>query len=367
MESLSRDELVDMCQKRGIDKRLISGRRIPYLINLLTQNPELPPELPQQPQIRYIDLFCGLGAFHTAFNSHAPFQCIMACDINDTVRKIYQQNYNLEPKADIRQIKPEEIPDFEILCAGFPCQPFSIAGNGEGFQDREKGNLFYDILKIIDAKKPPMCILENVKNLETHDDGNTYATIRTELTTRGYQVTSKVMNATNYGSPQARQRIFIVATKDRPFTLPQGTSPATPVSSIIDTTITRDDIDREKYELKEKKTKASPGKPHILYDVMSRQTKKGGRQGERVYSIDSVGITVCASSGGPGAKTGLYKVDEQVRRLSVKETLGMFGFPPTYNFTGVSQEEALFCLGNSIVVQVIQAFVPNVLAWFTRA
>ena len=368
MESFTREQLVDMCQKRGIDKKLISGRRIPYLINLLTQNPPPQPQQPPQPQIRYIDLFCGLGAFHTAFNGPStPFQCIMACDINETVRKIYQQNYNLEPKADIRQIKPEEIPDFEILCAGFPCQPFSIAGNGEGFQDREKGNLFYDILKIIDAKKPPMCILENVKNLETHDNGNTYATIRTELTTRGYQITSKVMNAANYGSPQARQRIFIVATKDRPFTLPQGTSPATPVSSIIDTTIRRDDIDREKYELKEKKTKASPGKPHILYDVISRQTKKGGRQGERVYSIDSVGITVCASSGGPGAKTGLYKVDEQLRRLSVKETLGMFGFPLTYNFTSVSQEEALFCLGNSIVVQVIQAFVPNILAWFTNA
>ena len=327
-------------------------------------------ESPHTP-IRYIDLFCGLGAFHTAFTyANTPFKCVMACDINETVRKIYQQNYNLEPKADIRQIKPEEIPDFEILCAGFPCQPFSIAGNGEGFQDREKGNLFYDILKIIDAKKPPMCILENVKNLETHDNGNTYSTICRELTTRGYQVTSKVMNAAKYGSPQARQRIFIVATKDRPFTFPKesdGTSPATTVSSIIDTTITRDDIDREKYELKQKKTKASPGKPHILYDVISRQTKKGGRQGERVYSIDSVGITVCASSGGPGAKTGLYKVADQVRRLSVKETLGMFGFPPTYNFTGVSQEEALFCLGNSIVVQVIQAFVPNVLAWFTRA
>jgi DNA (cytosine-5)-methyltransferase 1 len=176
------------------------------------------------------------------------------------------------------------------------------------------------------------------------------------------------MNAANYGSPQARQRIFIVATKDQPFTMP-STRPSntiTKVSSIIDATV-QDDIDRTKYELKQKKTKASQGKPHILYDVISKQTKKGGRQGERVYSIDSVGITVCASSGGPGAKTGLYKVGDLVRRLSVKETLGMFGFPPTYNFTGVSQEEALFCLGNSIVVQVIQAFVPNVLAWFTNA
>lgn len=359
MNSKSRVELIDLCKAAQI--KGYSGRPKPYLINLLTQSLQS-----QQAPIRYIDLFCGLGAFHTAFTTPS-FQCVMACDINETVRKIYKQNYDLEPKADIRQIKPNEIPDFEILCAGFPCQPFSIAGNGQGFEDKQKGNLFYDILKIIDAKQPPMCILENVKNLETHDNGNTYATIERELKARGYQVTSNVLNSANYGSPQARQRIFIVATKGRPFTIPSPTTtPFNTVSSIIDRSI-QDDIDREKYELKSKKTKKTEGKPHIIYDIISKATKKGGRQGERVYSIDSVGITVCASSGGPGAKTGLYKVGDLVRRLTVKETLGMFGFPTTYNFTGIGQEEALFCLGNSIVVQVIQAFVPNLLAWFANA
>jgi len=355
MESKSRTELIALCKEAQL--KGYSGRPKAYLINLL-QSPT-----PSTSPIRYIDLFCGLGAFHTAFT---PFQCVMACDINETVRKIYKQNYNLEPKADIRQIKLQEIPDFEILCAGFPCQPFSIAGNGQGFEDKQKGNLFYDILKIIDHKQPPMCILENVKNLETHDDGNTYATIERELKARGYLVTSKVLNAANYESPQARQRIFIVATKDRPFTIPTTSSNTRAVSSIIDTSV-KEDIDRVKYELKAKKTKKAQGKPHILYDVISKATKKGGRQGERVYSIDSVGITVCASSGGPGAKTGLYKVGDLVRRLTVKETLGMFGFPSTYNFTGIGQEEALFCLGNSIVVQVIQAFVPSLLAWFANA
>ena len=354
MESKSRDELIALCKAKGV--KGFSGRPKPYLINLLTQSSTSP--------IRYIDLFCGLGAFHTAFNT-PEFQCVMACDINETVRKIYKQNYDLEPKADIRQIKLDEIPDFEILCAGFPCQPFSIAGNGQGFEDKQKGNLFYDILKIIDHKLPPMCILENVKNLETHDNGNTYATIERELKTRGYLVTSKVLNAANYGSPQARQRIFIVATKDHPFFIPTPSNTVVNVSSVIDTSV-EDDIDRVKYELKAKKTKKSEGKPHIVYDVISKATKKGGRQGERVYSIDSVGITVCASSGGPGAKTGLYKVGDVVRRLTVKETLGMFGFPSTYNFTGIGQEEALFCLGNSIVVQVVQSFVLSVRTWFSN-
>lgn len=316
-------------------------------------------------KIRYIDLFCGLGAFHTAFNTAPEFECVLACDIDDGVLKIYKANYGLEPKADIRKLEIAKIPDFEILCAGFPCQPFSIAGNGEGFADTTKGNLFFDILKIVDAKKPLMCILENVKNLKTHDGGNTYQTIETELTRRGYTITSKVINATEYGSPQARHRIFIVATKGKPFTIPAGSKAQVPVSAILDSSVDRNDLNMDLYDLVKKPTKAhTAGKPTVLFDVISKKTKKGGRQGERVYSVDAAGITVCASSGGPGAKTGLYKVGESVRRLTVKETLGMFGFPPTYQFPSVSQEDCLFYLGNSIVVNIILAFVPAVQRWF---
>lgn len=351
-------------------------------------------------KIRYIDLFCGLGAFHTAFNefnkmfetkfdtkfetksgtksetkfdtkfetkfetkietNQKTFECVLACDIDEGIRKIYKENYNIEPKGDICTI--ENIPDFEILCAGFPCQPFSIAGNGHGFKDK-KGNLFYDILKIIDAKQPPMCILENVKNLKTHDNGKTYKVIETELKNRGYLLTSKVINSACYGSPQARHRIFIVATKNKAFEIPEMKIYSN-VSSIIDFSVD-DSIDLKKYtpEKKERpEKKEKKGIPIILYDVISKSTQKGGRQGERVYSIDSAGITVCASSGGPGAKTGLYKVGNNVRRLTVKETIGMFGFPE--NFKLSSCEKSLFYLGNSIVVNVLNSFVPVVYTWF---
>jgi len=351
------EELKALCKARGILG--YSGKKKDALRALL--------EAAGNDKIRYIDLFCGLGAFHTAFAS-SSFECVLACDIDEGVRGIYTANYGLEPKDDIRTLDTAKMPDFDLLCAGFPCQPFSIAGNGEGFKDVEKGNLFYSILKIIDAKQPPMCILENVKNLKTHDGGKTYSTIESELTKRGYLVTSKVINAADYGSPQARQRIFIVATKDKPFTIPEGSKVHTPVSSIIDTSIVKNELDMAKYTLVAKPTKGMvAAKPNIVFDVVSRATKKGGRQGERVYSVDSVGITVCASSGGPGAKTGLYKVGEGVRRLTVKETLGMFGFPSTYSFPCVSQEDALFYLGNSIVVNVVTAFVPGVEAWFARA
>ena len=92
-------------------------------------------------KIRYIDLFCGLGAFHTAFDTNSAFECVFACDIDEGIQKIYKTNYGLDISGDIRQVNLEKMPDFELLCAGFPCQPFSIAGNKEGFNDKEKGNL----------------------------------------------------------------------------------------------------------------------------------------------------------------------------------------------------------------------------------
>ena len=320
----------------------------------------------EQHVVKYIDLFCGLGAFHTAFDTDPRFKCVFACDIDAGIRQIYKDNYGLDVHGDIRTINTEELPDFDILCAGFPCQPFSIAGNGEGFNDTEKGNLFYDILTIIDAKTPRMCILENVKNLKTHDSGRTYATIESELTKRGYLVTSKVLNAVDYGSPQARQRIFIVATKDKAFAIPPPTGVIRPVSSILDQTDTDTSLNWDKYQLeKTASVVKNIAKPKILYNVVDKTTKKGGRQGERVYDVSHVGITVCASSGGPGAKTGLYKIGDCIRRLSVRETLGMFGFPSTYKFSETRAESALFYLGNSIVVDVVKAFVPVVSEWFT--
>ena len=378
----TRDELIAICKEQKI-KGYSSMKKDEIIQLLLGANSNTTPTI-----IRYIDLFCGLGAFHTAFNSSTKFKCVLACDIDEGVRKIYKANYEIEPVNDIRTINVDTMPEFDLLCAGFPCQPFSIAGNGEGFKDKEKGNLFYDILKIIDAKIPRMCILENVKNLKTHDNGNTYKAIETELLKRDYIITSKIINSAEYGSPQARQRIFIVATKIKPFVIPTPVKITNPVSTIIDTTYVKDELNRLRYTLKAKTIKLDASRPHILYDVypvLSPEKKKildeaksklektggdpatldkGGRQGERVYGIDAVGVTICASSGGPGAKTGLYKVGDTIRRLNVKETLGMFGFPTSYKFPDITNEDALFYLGNSIVVNVPLTFVPVIEAWF---
>jgi DNA (cytosine-5)-methyltransferase 1 len=385
----TRNELIVICKEQKIKD--YSNKKKDEIIQLLLGAKNIINTAEISPTtIHYIDLFCGLGAFHAAFKSSTKFKCVLACDIDEGIRNIYKSNYGICPCSDIRTIDVNTMPDFDLLCAGFPCQPFSIAGKGKGFDDKEKGNLFYEILKIIDAKTPKMCILENVKNLKTHDNGNTYKTIETELVKRNYIITSKIINSADYGSPQARQRIFIIATKDKPFVIPSPIKITNPVSTIIDKTYIKDELNRTRYTLKAKvmKTKIDISKPHILFDVfpvLSPEKKKlldeakakleklgtnpsildkGGRQGERVYDINAVGVTICASSGGPGAKTGLYKVGDTIRRLNVIETLGMFGFPNDYKFPNITNEDALFYLGNSIVVNVPLTFVPVIETWF---
>jgi DNA (cytosine-5)-methyltransferase 1 len=158
----------------------------------------------------------------------------------------------------------------------------------------------------------------------------------------------------------------MVATKGRKFTFPGKRSSHTPVSSIIDS-LDKSDWDQSGYYLVPKKSKSRPFRPQILFDVYSEATKKGGRQGERVYDSSGCGITVCASSGGPGAKTGLYKVGNAIRKLNSRECLRMFGFPESYDFLDATEQQRMFFLGNSIVVNVVEALIPSVIEIFQDA
>jgi DNA (cytosine-5)-methyltransferase 1 len=319
-------------------------------------------------EIKYIDLFCGLGAFHNAFNSlqteYTRYKCVFACDIDDNVRKIYNENYGIEPDGDINNISIDSIPDFDILCGGFPCQPFSIAGKKEGFEDKAKGNLFYSILRIIDKKTPNTIVLENVKNLVSINGGETFNTIIDELQNRGYIVSWKVIDSKYFNSPQSRQRLFIIGCLNKKYEFPLEPSKiVSHVSSIIDTTETTYLDYEDKYRLEKcKGTTGAKNNCKMLYKMIHKISNNGGRQGERVYSIHSCGPTICASSGGPGAKTGLYYIDEKVRRLNVNETLKMFGFEENYKWdTFVKNETMLFYLGNSIVVNVLKVLLSNII------
>ena len=311
--------------------------------------------------LKYIDLFCGLGAFHTAFNninasqSKTKYECVLACDINENVRNIYQENYNLKPHGDINSLNIDTIPDFDILCAGFPCQPFSIAGNQKGFQDETRGNLFYKILEIVDKKQPETLILENVKNLHTIHNGETFKVIKESLVARGYNVSYKVIDSRYYGCPQSRQRIYIICNKTTHYKFREIKAPIVPVSTIIDDSVTDFFDYTPKYFLK-----PCTGNSMMKYYLINKATGNGGRQGERVYNLDKCGPTICATSGGPGAKTGLYDFNGKIRKLNVTECLRMFGFSDDYKYdTLANKSDMLFYLGNSIVVNVIEQLIKD--------
>lgn len=222
--------------------------------------------------------------------------------------------------------------------------------------------MFFKILEIIDAKVPEMIILENVKNLKTIDNGNTMKTIVKELEQRDYTVYFKVLNAVYFGSPQCRERLFIIALKHRTeFEFPSENRHN--ISKVQDILVDASDNIcnfQGKYEVKKINSKSSALKPKLTHALINTKTGKGGRQGERVYDIQHPGPTICASSGGPGAKTGLYMVNDQIRRLTVLECLRMFGFPDNYQYD-VDDNKMLFYLGNSIVTNVVDAIIKKLL------
>lgn len=309
-------------------------------------------------KIRYADLFCGIGAFHQAFKRDPSFKCVFASDIDEGARRVYERNHGVRPEGDIRKVDAESFPDVDLICAGIPCQSFSIAGSKKGFGD-QNGNLFWEVARILERKMPRMVIVENVKNLMSHDGGNTYDTMKSALNDLGYRVFAKVLDSSHYGSPQCRQRVFIVAVLDGDFEFPSKAAKQVVVGSILGESSSA--WDPEGYELVPKGGGPRPFKPRIIFNVVSKSTGKGGRQGERVYDPSCCGITICASSGGPGAKTGLYKVGETIRRLGVGECLAMFGFPDDFDFLDIPEEQRIFYLGNSIVVNVVEAMIPSVI------
>lgn len=169
--------------------------------------------------LRFIDLFCGIGGFHQAL-SKMGHVCVFASDIDLKCRESYEKNYGISPVGDITKVSVEDIPDFDILCAGFPCQPFSKAGLQEGFADQTRGTLFYNILRIIHHHRPRWLILENVRNLATHGGGNTWKTIRSSIREAGYNTYEDpiIANVLHFQIPQFRERVLILAARnDMPF------------------------------------------------------------------------------------------------------------------------------------------------------
>lgn len=202
---------------------------------------------------RFIDLFCGIGGFHQAMESLGG-ECVFASDIDPDCRKTYKANYGIEPVGDITKVDAADIPAHDVLCAGFPCQAFSKAGKRLGFEDETKGTLFFDVCRILEHHKPKYAILENVRNLASHDHGNTWRVIHDRLQDMGYNLLPEpVIFSPHYvGIPQHRERVYIMCVRKgigeiRPFEFNKRELPKCTIESILQDDNEVQDI--EKYRI----------------------------------------------------------------------------------------------------------------------
>ncbi|MGL4610020.1 MAG: DNA (cytosine-5-)-methyltransferase, partial [Trueperaceae bacterium] len=193
-------------------------------------------------QLRFIDLFCGIGGFRIAAEQvcgekKIEAQCVFSSDIDPDAQKVYQANFDEQPTGDITQVEARTIPDHDLLFGGFPCQTFSIIGDRKGFNDT-RGTLFFDIARILAEKKPKAFVLENVKQLVSHDKGKTLSIILETLHALGYHAEYRILNALEFGLPHKRERIFIVGFREPlHFDWPTGDVPMKPLSEILESNV----------------------------------------------------------------------------------------------------------------------------------
>ncbi|EFU29425.1 DNA cytosine methyltransferase [Segatella buccae] len=289
----------------------------------------------------FIDLFAGIGGIRLGFES-AGGHCVFSSEFDENACKTYEANFGEHPSGDITKIEAKDIPDFDILLGGFPCQAFSIIGKKEGFENETCGTLFFEIERILKEKMPKAFMLENVRNLTAHDKGNTFKVIMNHLEALGYTVYAKVLNALDFGIPQKRERIIIVGFKDNilfSFPTPVPISQRKTLKDILEI-----DVDK-KYYVKDKIRESrlmrlkDPNypKPYISHENMAG-------------SITPHPYSSCLRA---GASANYILINDE-RRPTEREMLRLQGFPDDFKIA-VSYSNIKHQTGNSVAVPVIKA------------
>jgi DNA (cytosine-5)-methyltransferase 1 len=312
----------------------------------------------KRPKLRtFIDLFAGIGGFRIALESFG-LKCVFGSEWDKPSQKTYSENFCEIPAGDITKIKENEIPPHDILCAGFPCQAFSISGKQGGFKDT-RGTLFFDIARVTEYRKPKVLFLENVKNFVRHDKGKTLATILRILKELDYDVYYEILNASHYGVPQSRERVYIVGfRKDlgiKFFEFPHPTFEKVYLKDII-----QNDADENEYVVKRTDIKFwDKSQKPSLHPIQIGMINKGG-QGERIYSIEGHAVTLSAYGGGIASKTGAYLINGKIRRLTPRECARVQGFPDSFKLPA-TKAQAYKQFGNSVPVPVVKAIMKEIL------
>ena len=311
-------------------------------------------------QYKYIDLFAGTGAFSHCL-CKAGFECVLANDMEKTSQQSYNCNFPNHNFVlqDLNDISTEEIPNHDIICGGFPCQPFSIAGKKLGFNDK-RSNVFFKILEIIDYHNPKIVILENVKNLTTHDSGETFNKITNLLKDRGYNIKYKILDTSKITVvPQHRERIYIICFKDENicnkfnFNFPHVNN--LPITSFLETNVDDSYYYDERFQ---------------VYDSIKNNVEKHVEnntvyQYRRHYVRENKSNccpTLTANMGSGGHNVPLIRDDIGIRKLTPRECFNLQGFDPNYILPNISNSKLYKLAGNAVSVPVVQLIIDKIIS-----
>lgn len=327
--------------------------------------------------LKYAEFCTGVGGFRLGIEqSGIEAEPVYANEIDDNCEKTYSTNFGSGfDSKDLFEVRPETLPDFDMLCAGFPCQPFSAAGKELGFED-ERGTVFFKLLSFIEVKKPKVVFLENVPNLVRHDKGNTYKVITDSLKSRGYTLSAKILDSSYFGVPQSRSRIYIVALRSdmygdktidftekrtdrtafRPFII-QGDY-SIPITKrweeYIDYYLGKRPIEEMSFEVpKSRKSLERIAANCDLEDCVFQVRSSG----VRALSIDAPLPTLTVLNSGGGAHIPV--LSKERRHLSINEMKRIMGFPDSFDFSAVSRTDAAKQLANAVCPPVISSIIKD--------
>lgn len=316
---------------------------------------------------KFIDLFAGIGGFRQGFEN-SNFECVFSSEIDKHSQEMYFANYDENPYGDITKIDPKSIPTFDVLTAGFPCQPFSIAGDKKGFQDT-RGTLFFDIARILEFHKPTAVVLENVKHFKNHDRGNTLKTVLHTLENLGYETSWKVLNAKDFGVPQNRERTIIIGSLNGiKFNFNKLEKKAQiKIKDILEENGTIFEyLKKEEYTLIGNPKEQISGLIFAGYRNKKIRTKgvrentehlsRVHKQPNRIYSSEGTHPTLSSQE-----PTGRYYIlhKNKVRKLTLKECYRLMGFSDDFKLIG-PQSKLYNRIGNSIVVPMVKEIAKQV-------
>lgn len=320
--------------------------------------------------ITFIDLFCGIGGFRLALEKNGA-TCVFSAEINEHACSMYKENFLDDSYCDITTLDAKNIPDFDVLCAGFPCQAFSRAGRQKGFLDT-RGTLFFDICRIVKDKKPKVLLLENVKNLIIHDKGNTFKTIQENIKSLGYTLSWKILTAKDFNVPQNRERIILVAVRNdinKIFDFERLTlHPCLSLEPFLDKVSPSSYLNNDEYTLLSQSSIKQQKSGLIFVGYRNKNIRKTGvlentlhlsrshKQCNRIYS--STGTHPTLSSQESSGRYFIYH-DNKVRKLTLNECFKIMGFPHDFKKVG-SQSNLYARIGNSVCVSMIDAVFQQI-------